>query len=129
MSVTIGTVLLLLVALQIKHMFADYFMQTPKMLAGRGEYFHFGRAQHAAVHAAGSILVFLVFGAPVVFTIIIAAIEWVIHFNIDYCKARYSDCHKLNPGQAAFWRAAGVDQAAHHLTYIAMAWAWTTTAV
>ncbi|MEM1006753.1 MAG: DUF3307 domain-containing protein, partial [Pseudomonadota bacterium] len=24
--------------LQIKHMFADFYLQTPKMLSGRGEY-------------------------------------------------------------------------------------------
>lgn len=129
MSVTIGTVLLLLVALQIKHMFADFFMQTPKMLSGRGEYMHMGRAQHAAVHAAGSILVFVLFGAPVGFILVVAALEWIVHFNIDFCKAKHSDVKELTPTQAAFWRAAGVDQAAHHLTYVAMTWAWAVYAV
>lgn len=129
MSVTIGTVLLLIVALQVKHMFADYFMQTPKMLSGRSEYMHMGRAQHAAVHAVGSILVFVLFGAPLGFILTIAALEWVIHFHIDFFKAKHSEMKDLNPTQAAFWRAAGVDQAAHHLTYVAMVWAWTSYAV
>ena len=116
--------LLLLCALQIKHMFADFYLQTPKMLSGRGEYLHVGRAQHAAVHVVGSVVVFLIFGAPLSFILIIGALEWIVHFNIDFAKASYSDKKQLQPDQAAFWRAAGLDQCLHNLTYIAMAWAW-----
>ncbi|MBE1283824.1 MAG: DUF3307 domain-containing protein [Rhodobacteraceae bacterium] len=129
MSVSIGTVLLLLCAFQIKHMFADYFLQTPKMLSGRGEYMHMGRAQHAGVHAVGSVIVLLLFGSPFLFIVAIVALEWLVHFNIDYCKAKYSDVKQLNPTQASFWRAAGTDQAMHQLTYVAMAWAWSVYAV
>lgn len=125
MPATLGTVLLLVCLLQIKHMFADFYLQTPKMLSGRGEYFHVGRAQHAAVHVVGSVLVFLIFGAPLSFILIIAALEWIIHFNIDFAKASYSDKKNLQPNQAAYWRAAGLDQLLHNLTYLAMAWAWT----
>ncbi len=128
MPATVGTVLLLLCLLQIKHMFADYYLQTPKMLSGRGEYLHMGRAQHAAVHAVGSAVVFLLFGAPLAFVFVIAGLEWIIHFNIDFAKARYSDKKQLQPNQAAFWRAAGLDQCLHNLTYVAMAWAWVTYA-
>lgn len=125
----VGSVLLLLGLLQIKHMFADFYLQTPKMLCGRGEYFHMGRAQHAGVHVLGSMLVFLVFQTPVLFILIICALEWFVHFNIDYCKARYSDSKQLMPNMAGFWRAVGTDQALHHFTYLAMVWAWVEYAV
>jgi len=125
---TIGTVLLLLCLLQIKHMFADYYLQTPKMLSGRGTYFHLGRAQHAAVHVLGSVIIFALFRAPVEFILIVAALEWIVHFHIDFAKASYSDKKRLQPNQAAFWRAAGLDQCLHNLTYIAMAWAWVSFA-
>ncbi len=128
MTASIGAVFLMLCLLLIKHMFADYYLQTPKMLSGRGEYFHLGRAQHAAVHVVGSVVVFLVFGAPLPFILIIVALEWFIHFNIDYVKARYSDKKRLEPTQPAFWRAAGLDQLMHNLTYVAMVWAWVTFA-
>ncbi len=128
MAASFGAVFLMLCLLLIKHMFADYYLQTPKMLSGRGEYFHLGRAQHAAVHVVGSVVVFLVFGAPLLFILIIAALEWFIHFNIDYIKASYSDKKRLEPTQAAFWRAAGLDQLMHNLTYLAMVWAWVTFA-
>ncbi|EEX08284.1 conserved hypothetical protein [Ruegeria lacuscaerulensis ITI-1157] len=116
--------LLLVALLQAKHMFADFFLQTPKMLSGRGVYLHGGRAQHALVHVVGSIIVFAFFGAPLAFILIIAALEWIVHFNIDFVKASYSDKKQLKPDQAAYWRAAGLDQFLHNLTYVGMAWAW-----
>lgn len=124
MSATIGTVLLLICLLQIKHMFADYFLQTPKMLAGRSAYRHAGRAQHAAVHSVGSAIALFVVGSPIAFTIALVAIEWVVHFHIDYGKARHSDKTGYGPNEAGYWRAYGIDQTLHQLTYVAMAWAW-----
>jgi uncharacterized protein DUF3307 len=128
LEVSVGMGLLLLCLLQIKHMFADYYLQTPKMLSGRGEYFHLGRAQHAGIHAIGSILALLIVGTPLLFTVIIAIVEWFVHFNIDYAKARYSEAKGYDPSQAGFWRAAGTDQALHQLTYVAMVWAWASFA-
>ncbi len=124
MSAGLVTVLVLLVLLQIKHLFADFFMQTPKMLTGRSTYIHMGRAQHAAIHSAGSVLVFLIFGAPLPFIAIVVLLEWVVHFHIDWCKAAYSEMKGHTPQMPAFWHAMGVDQALHHLTYVAMTAAW-----
>lgn len=124
MPVSIGTVVLLLCLLQIKHMFADYFLQTPKMLAGRCIYWHMGRAQHAGVHVLGSIIVFLIVGTPVPVLLGLVIAEWIIHFNIDYGKASYSERNQLRPDQAKFWQAAGLDQCLHQLTYALMIWAW-----
>ena len=124
METNVSTVLILLCLLQIKHMFADDFLQTPRMLSGRADYWHLGRAQHAGVHAIGSAIALLLVGAPAGFTLVLVAVEWVIHFNIDWGKARYCDGKHLGPGDAAFWRAAGFDQLLHQLTYLAMIWAW-----
>ncbi|MCE8511963.1 DUF3307 domain-containing protein [Ruegeria pomeroyi] len=124
MPVTIASLLLVLGLLQVKHMFADFFLQTPRMLSGRCQYWHLGRAQHAGIHALGSVLLFLVVGAPAVFALVIAVLEWVVHFNIDYGKASYSDRNALQPNQAKYWYAMGFDQFLHQLTYLAMAWAW-----
>lgn len=120
----VGSVLLLLCLLQIKHLFADFFLQTPKMLSGRNEYLHAGRAQHAGVHALGSVVVFVLMGAPVGFTLAICLAEWVVHFHIDYGKARYSEKKDLTPQQAVYWRAMGTDQCLHQLTYVAMTALW-----
>jgi hypothetical protein len=124
LSTLIGTVFVLLILFQVKHMFADYFLQTPKMLSGRLEYWHMGRAQHSAVHAAGSVIAFAIVGAPPAFIIAVCAVEWVVHFHIDWGKARYSDTKGLTPDKAGFWRAAGTDQFLHQITYVGMVWAW-----
>ena len=120
-----GQMLILLVLLQIKHMFADFYLQTPRMLSGRDKYLHFGRAEHAGVHALGSIIVFVLMGAPVLFTFWVVMAEWVVHFHIDWAKACWSVRKKHSPTEAGFWRAAGTDQALHQMTYLAMAWAWS----
>ncbi len=124
MSDVTSTVLILFCLLQIKHMFADYFLQTQRMLTGRAEYMHLGRAQHAAIHAIGSAVAFLLIGAPFPFVIAVCMSEWVVHFHIDWAKARHSQNSGLGPNDAGYWRAAGVDQAMHQLTYVAMVWAW-----
>jgi len=118
------TVLILFALFQIKHMFADYFLQTPKMLSGRGEYWHMGRAQHALVHSAGSVICFLLVGSTWLFVVLIVLFEIVVHFNIDWCKASWCEARNLDPTKAAFWRAAGFDQAMHQLTYVIMVAAW-----
>lgn len=121
-----NTVLILFFLLQIKHMFADYFLQTPKMLSGRGTYFHIGRAQHAGVHAIGSAIALILVGTPPLLTLGLVAAEWVVHFHIDWWKASYSEKRELVPTEAKFWRAAGFDQFLHQTTYIAMVWGWIT---
>ena len=121
---SIGSIFLLFGLLQIKHTLADYFLQTPIMLSGRGEYLHFGRALHAGVHLIGSAIAFAIVGTPLWIMAIIVLIEWVVHFHIDWAKARYSDTRELAPNQAAYWRAAGLDQWMHQMTYIAMVWTW-----
>ena len=124
MSDAAATVLVLLVLFQVKHMFADFFLQTPRMLSGRDMYIHRGRAEHAGIHALGSVIVFVLIGAPTLFIVWIVLLEWVVHFHIDWAKARYSMHKQHTPAEAGFWRAAGLDQACHQLTYLAMAWAW-----
>lgn len=126
---TLNSVLLLLLLLQIKHMFADFYLQTPRMLAARDVYLHFGRAQHAGLHALGSAAALLVVGATLPLLIMIIAAEWVAHYHIDWGKGWYSTLKQHAPTEPAFWRAIGCDQALHQLTYVAMIWAWATFAV
>ena len=82
------------------------------------------RAQHAGVHVIGSVVVLGLFGSPLPFILLLAVMEWIVHFHIDFAKARYSEVKNLNPQQARFWQAMGADQTLHQLTYIAMGWAW-----
>ncbi|MBD0864979.1 MAG: DUF3307 domain-containing protein [Rhodobacteraceae bacterium] len=129
MSEYLVSIFSLLVLLQIKHLFADFFLQTTKMLVNRSTYAHMGRAQHAGIHAAGSGIAFVIVGAPVPFIIVTLIAEWIVHFHIDWGKAAYSKMKAYTPKMAGFWRAVGVDQALHHLTYVAMVVAWVIHAL
>lgn len=120
----VTSVLILLTLLQVKHMFADYYLQTPKMLEGRGTYLHMGRAQHAVVHAAGSVICFAVMSTPAWLIAVICAVEWIVHFHIDWAKATYTEAKGHGPADAGFWRAAGFDQFLHQMTYVGMIAAW-----
>lgn len=124
MTDLVSTVLMLFCLFLVKHMFADYFMQTPKMLNGRGQYWHLGRAHHAAIHMVGSMLVFAVVGTSLMFLLVVCFAEWIIHFHIDWAKARHSEAKGYTPIDGEFWRAFGIDQTLHGLTYVAMIWLW-----
>lgn len=116
----------LLCLFQIKHMLADYFLQTKIMLDGRDAYIHLGRFLHAGVHALGSVIAFGIMGAPLVFVVPVVLLEWAVHFHIDWWKGRHTSGQNLTPQDAAYWRALGVDQALHQLTYLAMIWLWVS---
>jgi hypothetical protein len=113
----------LLFLLQTKHLFADFFLQTPRMLRDRGLYLHVGRLQHAGLHAAGSLIAMVVVGVPMTLAAVVAALEWAVHFHVDWGKGRWSDHTGHGPHQAGYWRAFGVDQALHQWTYLVMVWA------
>lgn len=118
------SILILISLFQVKHMFADYFLQTAKMLEGRGTYMHAGRAQHALIHAIGLAICLVLIGSPIGFLIALCVLEWVIHFHIDWGKATYTANKGHGPADAGFWRAAGFDQFLHQMTYVAMTGAW-----
>lgn len=109
---------------QVKHLLADFFMQTKTMLTRREIFWHGGRAQHAGIHAVLSGVILLVFGTPLWLLLALVIGEFVVHFHIDWWKAQHTVKKKLTPADAAFWRGFGVDQALHQFTYIGMVWIW-----
>ena len=94
------------------------------MLSGRNEYPHLGRAQHAGLHAALSVIAFLIIGAPLAFVLMLCLMEAVVHYHIDWGKGRHAAATDHAPTDAAYWRAFSIDQLLHQLTYVAMIWAW-----
>ena len=122
MADPVSFVLVLLVLLQVKHLFADFYLQTPRMLRDRSLYLHRGRLEHAGIHAIASLPAMLVVGVPLGPAALVALAEWAVHFHIDWAKGVWSDRKNHGPEQASYWRAFGVDQALHHLTYVAMVW-------
>jgi hypothetical protein len=117
-------ILLSIAYLLIKHAVADFFLQTPFQYRNKGTYGHPGGLLHCAIHLVLTIPVFLIAapsGLQLVVVILIG--EFVLHYHVDWCKEVAVKHYDWTPEKSAFWRAMGIDQLAHGLTYVAIAWA------
>ncbi|APO75871.1 hypothetical protein AM571_CH03070 [Rhizobium etli 8C-3] len=107
----------LLIWLQVKHFVADYLLQPPWMLEGKGHIRNPGGYVHAAIHAVGSFPALVFFGLDMGIIFGLGASEFAIHYAIDHAKAIHSRQHSGDIMTRAFWAAHGADQLLHHLTY------------
>ena len=53
------------------------------------------------------------------FAIIMGMIDLFLHYHIDWIKSNYG---RSNIGQKSFWIDLGLDQMAHQLTYLGIAY-------
>ena len=113
--------LLLLVGLVVKHFIADYTLQTASMIQGKGSFFSPGGYIHAGIHAVGTIIVFALFAIPATLFWSLVALEFVIHYLVDFGKRNFGDHVSSTESPRMFWAINGFDQLLHHLTYIALA--------
>jgi hypothetical protein len=118
--ITTPEMIAVLVLLQIKHFIGDYLWQTDWMLANKGRYGHPGGLGHAGLHGALTAPILIWAGVPVGAALMLALIEAVVHYHIDWAKARAVRRRRLDVTQTTFWRYLGLDQGAHQLTYIAL---------
>lgn len=102
-----------LLLLFVKHWLCDFVWQSPRMLAEKGVYGRFGGLQHSAYHAIGTFAVFAFGGWQ--FAAILAAIDFTLHYHIDWIKVQYGERDSSTP---AFWNHLGLDQLAHYFTYV-----------
>lgn len=116
----IGTVVLLLVGLELKHFVADYTLQSPLILSGKGNLRAPGGYIHAGIHSAGSAVVLLLAGIKLPVLLALIAAEFVVHYGLDYAKIHYSRNVHAATQPSRFWALHGFDQLTHHLTYAAM---------
>jgi hypothetical protein len=114
-----GTALILLAGLEIKHYIADYLLQPAWLLKGKGSLTAPGGYVHAAIHAAGSLIVLVLVQVPLATIAWLCAAELVVHYLIDFVKYRYGNV-KPTEKPALYWALHGFDQLLHQLTYVAM---------
>jgi hypothetical protein len=116
----IAFAVLLFAGLEVKHFFADYMLQGPAILAGKGNIRAPGGYLHAGIHAGLSAVVLLLVGVKLPVLLGLIAAEFVVHYALDYAKTRYS--RNVHPGTqpSRFWALHGLDQLLHHLTYAGM---------
>lgn len=113
--------LALLLGLQIKHLVADFMLQSRYILAGKGRYGHPGGLVHAGLHGGLSAAVLVMAGVPPMPATVIVLAEVLVHYHIDWSKARWTAERVLTSTQPRFWIALGVDQLLHQVTYLLMA--------
>ena len=102
----------------VKHLAADFLLQTQWMVAGKDAPAGWFRPllAHAAIHAALTAAICLLVLPALVW---LALVDFVVHGAIDRAKAVISRRGHLRPTRSAYWWLFGLDQTLHHLTHLA----------
>lgn len=116
-----GAIILAFALFQLKHYLADFHWQTIWMVETKGRYGHPGGLAHSGLHGLLSLPVLLV-AAPWMpaLTVVLILAEIAAHYDIDWLKSRIVTRRGLGEDDSVYWHLFGLDQAAHHLTYIGM---------
>ena len=114
-------VLLALAYLAFKHMIGDFFLQAKYQWSNKGRYGHPGGLLHAAIHVLLSAPRLLIL-PPVnqEHGLVVLGAEFLVHYHCDWIKEQVVKANQWTFQNDAFWRAMGMDQFVHGLTYIAM---------
>jgi hypothetical protein len=109
-----------LALLQLKHFACDFALQTPRQIQAKGNYGQLGGLEHAGLHAVTSVPALLVLTQS--FAIIggVMFAEFLVHYHIDFTKARVDRARRLNDTSTAYWVVFGFDQLLHQVTYLAI---------
>lgn len=106
--------MLLLSLLFVKHWFVDFVLQTDEMVKQKGIYGSSLGILHSLQHALFTLCLLLLATSPML-AVMLAVIEGIMHYHIDWIKSNYG-CKDIS--NKDFWTHFGLDQLAHALTYI-----------
>jgi len=121
MTALSSSILMAFIVLSVKHMFADYILQTPYQFRNKGTYGHPGGLLHSALHATLTLPVFLLLPpATTALALIIIAGEFIIHYHMDWSKEQLVRRYELTQSDPWFWYLFGFDQLVHAITYVAI---------
>jgi hypothetical protein len=121
---TPNAIILLLLLLQLKHLIVDWCWQPEYEWKNKGTYGHFGGIRHALKNAIGTAICFIPFIPFSIWPLLyILAIDYLIHYHIDFCKMNINRIKKWGPlTHPQFWYLTGVDQFLHQITYLLLVW-------
>ena len=114
------TLLLALLAFQIKHLVCDFVIQTRYQVDNKGFYGRPGGLVHAAWHIVFSVPVLLILTHAAALIAALLVLEFLVHYHTDWLKARTQRLRCWSQNDAIYWVAFGADQFVHQVTYIAM---------
>ena len=96
--------LCLVTCLLVKHMIADYALQSPFMFKNKGRYGHPGGLLHAAVHVALTAPVLLILPPhDLKIAGYILAAEFITHYHIDWGKEQICASRSMDHTCRSFW--------------------------
>ena len=116
-SIAVGPLVGWMVVLTVKHVIADFVLQSSWMAIGKDQKTGWALPllAHCLVHLAVALALILVFAPRFWF---IAFIDFAIHIIVDRAKGICASTFEVNQEHQHpwFWTLIGVDQALHHLT-------------
>ncbi len=122
----LNSMLILLILLQLKHFWLDFWYQPPYMWQNKGTYGHPGGLIHSFFHAVATYfcLEIVLQDALALWPMWICVVEFLIHYHVDWAKMNINK--KMGWGATThneFWQLTGFDQLLHQLTYVGIIWA------
>ena len=119
-SVQVGALIGWMLLLTLKHVIADFVLQTSWMALGKDQKkgWALPLLAHCLVHLAVALALFLIIAPRFWF---LAFVEFAIHITVDRAKGLCSSTFDVTLEHPWFWTLIGVDQALHHLTDFGLA--------
>lgn len=107
-------IFIILILLQIKHWYIDFVNQDDEEVKHKGIYLDWRGMKHSFKQGLGTFAVLVLF-APFSWAFVLAALDFILHYHIDWSKMNYGN---RDITTKAFWNHLGLDQMAHQITYI-----------
>ncbi|MBT6314623.1 MAG: DUF3307 domain-containing protein [Alphaproteobacteria bacterium] len=116
----LGLIILVFILFEIKQMLADFVLQNSWMAGGKQQASGWMAplAMHCTIHASFTLAIALVINPSFWW---LAFVDFVVHFSIDFAKARIGLATGWTPERQSFWSLFGADQACHSLTHLVLA--------
>jgi hypothetical protein len=108
-------ILILLSLFAIKHWVVDFVWQTQEEIKHKGTYLDYRGMTHSIKHGVITFVIMKVAGLEFSEAAIIGALDFLVHYHIDWAKMQLSK--GLTPVDHTFWVWLGLDQLLHTLTY------------
>jgi hypothetical protein len=114
-SVAVGALVGWMLLLTVKHVIADFVLQTSWMAIGKDQKTGWALPllAHCLVHLAVALALILIIAPGFWF---VALIDFAIHITVDRAKGFCASTLGVTLEHPWFWTLIGVDQALHHLT-------------
>ena len=117
-TLPLGDIVVVYLLFRLKHVMADYFLQTTWMARGKEEAVGWAGAlfAHTGVHALGTTAIALAV-EPAMWWL--GGVDFDVHAAGDRAKATTDVSGRWRPSDPPFWWLHALDQEAHNLTHFA----------